>query len=61
MKSWYLGVYKDRSRLLDAVALTERGMKSTLADFKIMLEHGATHIIFQTFEGDNMISEEVIK
>lgn len=58
MMSWYLAVHKGSSRLLDAVALTERGMESTLKDFKIMLEHGADRVIIQEFNGDTMVSEK---
>lgn len=58
MMSWYLAVYKGSSRILDAVALNERGMESALKDFRIMLEHGADRVIIQEFNGDTMISEK---
>ena len=60
MKSWYLAVFKDKTKLLDAVALNERGMKSALKDFSIMLEKGATKVLIHTFEDDKLVSEEIL-
>ncbi len=61
MRSWYLAVYKNKICILDAVALNERGMKSTLNDFKIMLEKGADSVLFREYLNDEIVKEEIFK
>ncbi len=62
MKSWYLAVHMSNGKcILDAVAITKRGMESTLSDFKIMLEKGADCIILKEYEDDNLIDQKTIR